>query len=86
MTETPKVSKIVFSMQKLIYIALLGFFSYTASHAADPYAEAVSKLSNKNATVRRQGVEALGEIRNPAAVPALIKLLSAQNPSPQSAP
>ena len=51
---------------------------------ATPYEAAVQKLSDKDPSVRRQGADALGEMRNPEAAPALIRVLTDVSPQVRS--
>src|SRR5688572_30295517 len=47
---------------------------------AEPYQATLLKLSDKNPQVRRQGADALGQLRNPAAAQPLLGLL--KDPAP----
>ncbi len=70
------------------FFALLGtglFFAGWPLQAAPPtndaYTQATGQLKSKDPNVRRQGAEALGRLRNPAATDALKKLLTDEVPS-----
>src|SRR5256885_1974013 len=73
-------------MKKACLWALAGFFSVSLVYAADDsFQQAVSKLTDKNPTVRRQAAESLGEMRNLAAAGPLTHLLTDPVPAVRSA-
>ena len=53
--------------------------------AQDPYQQAIQRLTNFDPQIRRQGAESLGQMRNTAAVPDLIKALKDSSPMVRSA-
>jgi HEAT repeat protein len=62
-----------------------GFAAAETAAPTDPFQAALSKLSDKNPQVRRQGADALGQMRNAAAAEPLRNLLKDSAPSVRSA-